>query len=510
MQQNTSDLGTISELEKIQNFKGKYPKQLWYLFFSEMWERFSFYGMRGMLVFFMVDQLKLDDVVANLQYGATQAFVYAFTFIGGLFADKILGYRKSLFWGGILMIVGSIVLAVDPNKFFFLGIGFNIIGTGFFKPNISTMVGKLYKEGDSRTDAGFSLFYAGVNLGGLLGGYLCIAIGKQQLLQNVIPAHLAWHVAFGLAAIVMVISLLTFVNTQKSLSVIGLSPLAHLAPSRRKIFESLTYLGSVLVIPIIIIMVSNPGYTDLFMYIVGPASLVYLLYEMKNYSFAENKKLIAALLFMLFSIFFWAFFEQSGGSLSLFAANNLDDRLLGMKLDPNGVNNSANSLFVIIFAGLLGLLWIWMNKRKIEPNTVVKFGLAFLFLAGGFYIFYYTKFFSDPNGITSLDVFTFGWLVVTLGELSLSPIGMSVMTKLSPQKLQAVIMGMWFLASAYGQYFAGILGANIAEASRDASNFDKLILYAEGYKQLAIYSLVIGLVMIAFSPLIRKLMGSVK
>jgi POT family proton-dependent oligopeptide transporter len=163
-------------LEQIQNFKGKYPKQLWYLFFSEMWERFCFYGMRGMLVIFMVGHLGMNEEVANLQYGATQAWVYAFTFIGGLFADKILGLRKSLFWGGILMIIGSIILAIDPVKFFFVGIGFTIVGTGFFKPNISSMVGQLYKEGDNRTDAGFSFFYMGVNLGALIGGYICIAV----------------------------------------------------------------------------------------------------------------------------------------------------------------------------------------------------------------------------------------------------------------------------------------------------------------------------------------------
>jgi POT family proton-dependent oligopeptide transporter len=227
----------ITSIEQIQNFKGKYPKQLWYLFFSEMWERFSFYGMRGMLVFFMVNQLSLNDVVANLQYGATQAFVYAFTFVGGLFADKILGLRKSLFWGGLLMIVGSILLAVNPKDFFFLGIAFNIIGTGFFKPTISSIVGNLYKPGDSRTDAGFSLFYAGVNLGALLGGYFCIAIGKGQLFQNVIPAQYSWNVAFGLASIVMVVSLLTFVRTQKSLGPIGTSPLLQHDNKKRKLFE---------------------------------------------------------------------------------------------------------------------------------------------------------------------------------------------------------------------------------------------------------------------------------
>jgi POT family proton-dependent oligopeptide transporter len=496
--------------EQIQNFKGKYPKQLWYLFFSEMWERFSFYGMRGMLVIFMVNQLAMNDKVANLQYGATQAFVYAFTFIGGLFADKILGYRKSLFWGGLLMIVGSVILAIDPKQFFFFGISFTIIGTGFFKPNISTMVGKLYKDDDNRRDAGFSLFYAGVNLGALIGGYICIAVANGTLWETLIPEHLRWNFAFGFAAIVMVISLLTFTQTQKSLGQIGLSPLLAMESSKRRTLEIITYIGSLVIIPVIMTMVSNTEYTDVFMFIIGPASLLYLFYEMRNFSIQENKKLFAALVFIIFSIFFWAFFEQSGGSLSLFAAHNLKNTVLGIPLDPNGVNNSANSFFVIGFAAIVGLVWLWMSKRKVEPNTVVKFGLGFLFLAGGFAVFYATKFFDDGTGRTSLDLFTFGWFVITFGELCLSPIGMSAMTKLSPQKTQAVIMGMWFLASAYGQYFAGLLGANIAEASTNASNSDKLIVYADGYLQLALYALILGALLILISPFVKKLMQEVK
>ena len=497
-------------LEQIQNFKGKYPKQLWYLFFSEMWERFSFYGMRGMLVIFMVNQLMMDDKVANLQYGATQAFVYAFTFIGGLFADKILGYRKSLFWGGLLMIAGSVILAIDPKHFFFFGISFTIVGTGFFKPNISTMVGKLYKDDDNRRDAGFSLFYAGVNLGALIGGYICIAVANGTLWESYIPMALRWNYAFGFASIVMIISLLTFIQTQKSLGQIGLSPLLALEKSKRRFIEIVTYAGSLVIIPVVMTMVAKTEYTDYFMFTIGPLSLLYLFYEMRTLTIAENKKLMAALVFIIFSIFFWAFFEQSGGSLSLFAAHNLHNTVLGVKLDPNGVNNSANSLFVIIFAALLGIVWLWMAKRKIEPNTVVKFGLGFLFLAGGFWIFYYTKFFADANGRTSLDLFTFGWFIITFGELCLSPIGMSAMTKLSPQKTQAVIMGMWFLASAYGQYFAGLLGANIAEASQNSSNLEKLVVYADGYKQLALYALIAGLTLILISPFVKKLMQEVK
>lgn len=490
-----------SALEKIQKFTGKYPKQLWYLFFSEMWERFCFYGMRGMLTFFMVNQLMMDEGKANLQYGATQAFVYAFTFIGGLFADKILGFRKSLFWGGLLMITGSCILAYNPHEFFFLGISFSIIGTGFFKPNISTMVGSLYKTGDTRRDAGFSLFYSGINIGALLGGYICIAIGKDY----------SWNLAFGFAAIVMTISLLTFVFTQRSLGPIGLSPFANANDGKnRKWYDYAVYAGSLAVIPVIMMMVAKTEYTDWFMYTVGPAALLYIFYEMTKFSWAEKKKLIAALVFIVFSIFFWAFFEQSGGSLSIFAANNLTDTVLGMKADPNGVNNAANSLFVIIFAPILGLIWLWMANKKIEPNTVVKFGLGFLFLALAFYVFYATRFFASSEGMTSLNVFTLAYFIITFGELCLSPIGLSIMTKLSPKALQGVMMGMWFLASAYGQYAAGILGAGMTSPDENATIAEKLISYTDGYKQLAIYALIAGLVLILISPLVKKLMQEVK
>ncbi|TDQ10984.1 peptide MFS transporter [Pedobacter metabolipauper] len=511
-------------LEQIQNFKGKYPKQLWYLFFSEMWERFCFYGMRGMLTYFMVTQLLLSDKDANLQYGATQAFVYAFTFIGGLFADKILGFRKSLFWGGILMIVGSGILAYDPHEFFFLGISFTVVGTGFFKPNISTMVGKLYRPGDARRDGGFSVFYAGINIGALLGGYACIAIGKEY----------SWHLAFGLAAIVMTISLVTFIFTQKSLGPIGLPPsndeemvdvtLAGIdervqpEPAvikrksiNKKWYDYAVYAGSLAVIPLIMIMVAKTEYTDLFMYSIGPVTLIYLVYEMSKYGWPERKKLIAALVFILFSIVFWGIYEQCGGSLALFAAQNLDNKMFGsVVLDPNGVNNAANSLFVIIFAFIFSLLWIGLAKKKIEPNTVIKFGLAFIFLAGSFFIFYATRFFSNGSGIASLDVFVVAYLVMTFGELCLSPIGLSIMTKLSPVKLQGVMMGMWFLASAYGQYVAGRIGAGIAQAGENDSPVQKLMTYTEGYKVLAVYSLVAGVILIAISPVVRKLMQEVK
>ncbi|MCW4452209.1 peptide MFS transporter [Kaistella sp. BT6-1-3] len=499
-------------LEQIQDFKGKYPKQIWSLFFSEMWERFCFYGMRGMLVFFMISQLKFGDEQANLQYGATQAFVYAFTFVGGLFADKILGFRKSLFWGGVLMIVGSLILATNPHDFFFLGISFTVVGTGFFKPNISTMVGKLYKAGDSRTDAGFSLFYAGINLGALLGGYLCIAIGKGEMLSGFIPEDKRWNVAFGLAAIVMVISLINFVFTQRSLGPIGLMPERKLADGTVVSMEKWKVYGvyalTLVFVPLIMTMVSVPQYTDYFMWTVGPLTLIYLFYEMTKVNVAERKKLIAALVFIIFSIIFWGIYEQSGGSLSIFAANNLNKDLLG--LDPNGVNNSGGAFFIIFLAPLVGLFWIWLSKKRLEPNTIIKFGLGFIFLGLGYYVLFATRFFADLQGVTSLNIFTIALLVITFGELCLSPIGLSIMTKLSTEKLQGMMMGMWFLASAYGQYVAGIIGANMATAKEGSTNMDALLAYTEGYKQLGLYAVIAGVVLIIISPLVKKLMQEVR
>ncbi|UKB84806.1 peptide MFS transporter [Chryseobacterium sp. MEBOG06] len=499
-------------LDEIQNFKGKYPRQIWSLFFSEMWERFCFYGMRGMLVFFMISQLNFHEKEANLQYGATQAFVYAFTFIGGLFADKILGFRKSLFWGGLLMIVGSLILATDPHKFFFLGISFTVVGTGFFKPNISSMVGQLYKPNDSRADAGFSLFYAGINLGALLGGYLCIAIGKGEFLNKIIAEEMRWHIAFGLAAIVMVVSLINFIFTQRRLGTIGLQPGHPLAETKAapipKWQEYGVYVLSLVFVPIIMTMVAKTEYTDYFMWTIGPLTLIYLFYEMSKVTASERKKLWAALVFIIFSIVFWGIYEQSGGSLSIFAAKNLNKDLFG--LDPNGVNNSGGAFFIIFLAPLIGLLWIWLNKRKIEPNTIIKFGLGFIFLGLGYYVLFATRLFADLQGITSLNFFTIALLIITLGELCLSPIGLSIMTKLSTKNLQGMMMGMWFLASAYGQYVAGIIGASLATAKEGSTNYDELITYTDGYKQLGLYAVIAGVVLILISPYVKKLMQDVK
>ena len=293
---------------------------------------------------------------------------------------------------------------------------------------------------------------------------------------------------------------------------IGLAPQKILADGTKVALEKWkeygVYVLSLIFVPLIMVMVSVPQYTDYFMWTVGPLTLIYLFYEMSKVTSPERKKLWAALIFILFSILFWGIYEQSGGSLSIFAAKNLNKDLLG--LDPNGVNNSGGAFFIIFLAPLFGLMWIWLSKRKLEPNTIIKFGLGFIFLGLGYYTLFATRFFADLQGITSLNIFTIALLVITFGELCLSPIGLSIMTKLSTEKLQGMMMGLWFLASAYGQYVAGIIGAGMATAKEGSSNMDALIAYTDGYKQLGLYALIAGVLLIIISPFVKKLMQEVR
>jgi POT family proton-dependent oligopeptide transporter len=324
-----------------------------------------------------------------------------------------------------------------------------------------------------------------------------------------IPVDLRWNFAFAASGVAMSISLITFLITKKNLGPIGQSPLLNKPVQTRLFSEWSVYILGLAAIPLIMIMVSNTTYTDYFMYSIGPFSLIYFVYEMTKYGIVEIKKLLAAFLFILFSVVFWAIFEQAGGSLSLFAGAHLDSNLAGLTMDPNGVNNSINSLFVIIFAPLLGLFLISLAKRRLEPNSTVKFGIGFLFLGLAFFSFYGIRFTANEAGIGSLNVLAIGYLIVSFGELFLSPIGLSLMTKLSPQKMQGFMMGMWFLASAYGQYVAGLFGASISP-DESASGMKKMEIYTQGYYDFAWYAIISGIILIALYPVMKRLMQDVK
>ncbi|MFM9944864.1 MAG: peptide MFS transporter [Bacteroidia bacterium] len=544
-------------VEQIQDFKGKYPKQLWYLFLIEMWERFTFYGMRALLGLYIshlilsvdyhsvseaeknsivkefeiknaeklteshpryyieTSQRKYRDdaeAISNKRYGTIQAFIYAMAFIGGLFADKLFGFRRSIFWGGILMAIGTFLMAVPGSFAFYAGVSILIVGNGFFKPNISTMVGGLYKAGDPRRDAGFSLFYSGINIGALLSGLIIAYIGTS----------ISWSLGFALAGVCMLIGLGLFVFTQKTLGPIGLVPFPEklnkkVAGINRGI---LIHAATLLLIPVFFIFVYYPmdlnfgsmgkmSLTDLIFLLAAVFTIGYMVYQVRTATKEEGKKLTVAGILILFSVVFWSFFEQGGGSLNFFAVGNVESNGLNM----TSVNNSINALWVVLLAPIIGLFWLYLNKKNKEPNMIVKFGYGFIFLGLGFLIFYSSKFFATGNGMTPMWTFIVAYLVVTLGELCLSPIGLSMVTKLSPTRLHGVMMGTWFLASAYGQYGAGLIGAALAKGDstiENPTNYQKLMQYTNGYESIGYIALVSGVILIVISPGLKKMMGGVR
>jgi POT family proton-dependent oligopeptide transporter len=481
---------------------GKQPRQLYLLFFAEMWERFSFYGMKALLIAYMVTELKFDEPKSYGILGAYSALVYTMPMLGGMLADRFLGYRRAVIYGGILMTIGHLVLALPQEWSFFYGMAFIICGNGFFKPNISSLVGTLYEENDPRRDSGFSLFYMGINIGAALGGLLCGFVGQR----------INWHYGFGLAGIFMVLGLIVFVIGQKSLGHRGLPP--NLAALKKRVAgitnEQLIYVGSLLIIPVVVVLFNRYEIMDYFMAVLGIVAISYVLWEASRMEAAARNKLIAALFMIIFSILFWAFYEQNAGALNLFAMRNVDMHVMGTELPALSVNNFLPPGWVVILSFFFAWLWTWLAKRKLEPATPVKFGFAFVLMAAGFLVFYLACL-NAESGLISLFAFAMGYMFIIAGELCLSPIGLSMVTKLSPIRMVAVMMGIWFFASAGGEFLAGKIGKMMSVPEAVQNNaVASLPYYATILKEIAIASAIAGALILLLSPLVKKWMGDVK
>ena len=494
-----------------------HPKGLFYLFFAELWERFSFYGMRALLTLYMVQEifkaLVERDSATAVVYASYGSLVYASTVIGGRISDKILGMRSSIFLGGILMAIGHFVLAIENNVAFFLALAFIVVGNGFFKPNISTFVGSLYPEGDTRKDSGFTIFYMGINIGGFVAPLLCGWLATQY----------GWHYGFGLAGIGMLTGLIVFWSGIKKnvFGNRGLPPSTEIY--ERKIIgvpqKILVPTIAVLTVPLIAYILSaykaiaggesflgDQNYVSLIFKLIGVAIVIYMAQIMIKSTPDERKKLFMAILITFFMTLFWGFHELSGSVITLFAARNVNLTFLNASQ-----TNALNSMFIIILAIPISLLWAYLSKKHLNPRTPYKFGLGLVFAGVSFYILGLSGGSADENGMVPMAYLLVMYFIISIGELFMSPVGLSKITDLSPKRIVAFMMGIWFLSSAYAFQIVGFISKQLAIESTDANvgGMDTLYVYIDGFNLIAKYSLGAGLIVLLFGPLMKKLMGNI-
>ena len=431
-----------------------HPKGLMTLFFSEMWERFCYYGMRTLLTLFLVKSLMKGDAEASLIYGAYTGLVYAAPILGGRMADKFLGYRFAVMLGALLMAIGEFIILGGSEHMLLIGMGALIVGNGYFKANISTIVGKLYKDNDPRRDSGFTIFYIGINIGALLATTVVAYVGETY----------GFKYGFGLAGIGMLAGLLIFYFGRSNYA--ASTGLEITEEGKKKVLGPLNMvhiitLGSLLLIPACYLLIVNNqilNWIFLGLFIIVGRSLISA--GIKEDAIEKTKiwrdRMIALVLFMVINIVFWACFEQAGTSLTLFADRNVNREIFGW-LMPASMTQFFNPFFIIVFGSLFSMMWVKLSKIGKNPNIPMKFALGILQLGLGFLLTYVGYKMSD-NNLVPLIILVFLYMLHTTGELFLSPMGLSMVTKLSPKKMAVTAMGAWFLSFA----IANLLGGQIA------------------------------------------------
>ena len=493
-----------------------HPKGLFYLFFAELWERFSFYGMRALLTLYMVNvifqELVERDYAAAAVYASYGSLVYASTVVGGRISDTLLGFRRSIFLGGILMALGHFILAIENDYTFFLALGFIVVGNGFFKPNISTFVGSLYKEKDPRKDSGFTIFYMGINIGGWIAPLLCGWLGSS----------FGWHYGFGLAGFGMLTGLLFFWRGITS----GVFGHHGLAPSEQRLSEKILGIsrGSLITLiaflsgPVIAVLLasyksvaaegflSGQNIVNLIFKVVGIFILCYLGYILSKATLEERKKLFVAISITLFMTLFWGFHELSGSVITLFAARNVD-----LTIMDAAQTNSLNSMFIIILALPISWMWTALNRKKINPRTPYKFGFGLLIAGVSFFVLAISGSAANEQGMVPFSYLLLMYFLLSIGELFMSPVGLSKITDLSPQRIVAFMMGVWFLSSAYAFQLVGFIGKQLAieSESTNVGGMETLDIYIGGFSLISQYAIGAGILVLLLAPVLKKLMGTI-
>ena len=471
-----------------------HPPGLFYLFFAEMWERFSFYGLRALLVLYMVHDLLYNHERSISIYSTYMALVYTSPIIGGLIADYYLGERKAIILGAILIACGHITLAMPNENFFFPGLAFIISGTGFFKSNISALLGRLYHHGDPRRDAGFTLFYVGINIGSLFATLICGWVGE----------NIGWHYGFSLAAIGMIFGLLIFLRGIKSFKGHGEQPpdsIDRLPLLNGFTWEHVIYIMAFVSVPIGAIMLQNYQAFNYILPVGAVIIIAYMIYLSTHGTKDDRQGILTILVFMFFNAMFWSLFEQAGSSMNLFTDLAVDKNFFGWNV-PTTWFQSLNPLFIIIFGPLFAQAWVSLAAKNREPYTPFKFFLGLVLTAIGFGFLAFGAYYPNSAGQVLMIWLILAYLFQTFGELCLSPVGLSMVTKLSPLKLIGTLMGIWMISLAYGHYIAGIL-ARLSATTAEATPNQHLETYASAFMITMSVGFVSAIVLLIISPLLN-------
>jgi len=484
-----------------------HPKPLWMLFMTEFWERFAFYGIRWALVLYMVAQFHAGndagEAPSNLIYGAYLALVYAAAIFGGYVADRVLGYQRSILLGAVIMAAGLFMIAMPDEQIFKFGLATVICGNGLFKPNISTMVGKLYAVSDSRRDAGFTIFYMGINLGGFLAPIATGFLAEQVFGTQAMPAYKYVFIASGIG---MVLSLVWFWFGRRQLKGIGRPPEGD--GGKQKVLY--VFVGALVAIPAVYFLLSM-GAAALQWFVLLPMFVILcalLLIEGIREGKVQRDKAIAMLIIFVFNVMFWMFFEQAGSSFTFLADKIVDRDIFGPGgfVFSNAWFQSVNSLAIIALAPVIALIWIWMGKRNAEPSIPRKFSLGLIFngLAFLLLMFALSSLVDDVGKIPFWTLFMV-YVIQSVGELCLSPIGLSMVTKLAPVRLVGFGMGGWFLSTGIGNNLSGIFAGHVS-GTGGMTVQSAHAGYTFGFWAL----LIAGALLFLLAPLIQKLMHGVK
>ncbi len=422
-----------------------HPRALFTLFMVELWERFSYYGMRALLILYMTASVvdggfELTDAEAYGIYGAYGALVYLTPLIGGYFADKLIGFRKAITIGAILMAIGQFTLFMNNDVTFYLGLAILVVGNGFFKPNISSMVGRFYAEGDNRRDGAFTLFYMGINMGAFLAPLTCGAIGENE----------GWQYGFLAAGIGMILGYLVFIWGQSTGAYVDIGKEPDLKVEGNVVSaipnSILPYVASVVMIILAMVLITYNDVVDIILVILAVAVIGYLLYQAGKMEIAAKQRIWVIVILLLFTTIFWTFFELAGSALSLFTARNVDRTLFGVEINTTFFQ-SFNPLFIMALAPVFSWIWITLAKSNREPSAPYKFGFGLLLLGAGFLALQMGGA-SAAAGMVPALFMVMLYLLHTIGELALSPVGLSLVTKLSPRQMVGFLMGIWFLSSS--------------------------------------------------------------